>query len=466
MVKKTALPANRRRLLLCIYGAALLYYVLKQVYYALCIAGFPDQMVHLSYIIEMTRTPTLTPAFSTMPIYHVTEVSGGLTYLAPTSGVINYLMHPPLYYLLMALLGGVQLFPDGTAALSLLRLEVINILLSSGAVGLAFYLGYTRLRDRSPWVHAFYALAVATLPMLAYVGASVNNDNLAFLALVIFVAGLLRYEESRALRARDQQNIPDLKTYLLIGLGFLVGGLSKLTTGLMMALMLLAVLVMSIVKTRSLKLVANRNFLITLPCYLLFLLYELWVRRTFGSWQPNLYTVAPDYYFTTIFYTPPENRVPMNFLSYVRHFAGGMGYTWSSLYGHNEQVNDLMNNRVFGVVYWVPVALAVFAALRQLVLRKTDRFTLPVIIGFFGTMAYHFYSNWSGYPFSGYLGGVQARYYLAMIVPLALIVCRDIPPLLRSEKLRLAGRIAACVLMVCWLAGDCLRLVIRLGFKL
>ena len=41
-----------RRILVWIYGAALLYFVLKQLYYAVYVGGFPDQRVHLSYIIE------------------------------------------------------------------------------------------------------------------------------------------------------------------------------------------------------------------------------------------------------------------------------------------------------------------------------------------------------------------------------------------------------------------------------
>ena len=450
MKPTTGLTRRTRRTILWIYGAALLYFVLKQCYFAVFVGGFPDQMAQLSYVAHMARFPSLVPDFTAMFQYRSTGAAGA-TVLAPT-GQLNYLNHPPLYYLLMAFAGRVRVLEGGAVSLNLLWLRFCNIILSSAAVVLAFRLGYTRLRERSPLVHALYAMAVATLPMLAYVGASVNNDNLAFLAMVVFFTGLLRYQEDKV----------DLKTYLLIGTGFLVGSLSKVTTALIFGIMLAVVLVMSVIRTRSLKLILNRYFLATLPCYLLFLAYELYIKKQYGTWQPSLYNIDPAYFMTTNFYVPPEERVPMTLVQYMRHFIGGMGYTWSSLYGHNAEVNDIMNNRHFGIVFWIPVAAAAFAALLQCVRRKFDRITLPAVIGFLGAMAGHFWSNWKGYPVSGYLGAVQARYYLAMIVPLAFIMCDQIPPLFAKRKA--PAVVLAVLLMAGWVAGDALRLAVLYGF--
>ena len=451
---EASIPMSRktRRTLLWIYGTALAYFVLKQCYYAVFTGGFPDQLAHLSYMIQMVKEPSLLPDFASMCIWQETGVSGGMTLMAPAAGTANYLTHPSLYYLIMAAIGGVRILPDGTAALSLLRLRALNILLSSVTVTLAFRLGYTRLRGRSPWVHALYAAAVATLPMLAYVGAGVNNDNLAFLAMVIFTTGLLRYQEDRT----------DLKTYLLIGLGFLTGSLSKLTTALIFVLILAAVLITSIIRTRSLKLVANRYFLITLPCYLLFLAYELFIHARYGTWQPSLLNINPEYFYKSVYYVPPENRVPMTVLQYARHFFGGIGYTWSSLYGHNAAVTALMNNRMWGLVYWIVPAAAGIVMLRGWARRTDDRITAPVVFSFAGTLAYHFYSNWKGYPVSGYMEGAQARYYLALIVPLALTVCLRGPT--PPPRRRWICRILAVLLIAAWIAGDGIRLVFLYGF--
>lgn len=445
-------PARRKRILIWIYGLALLYYVLKQVYFAIWVEGFPDQMAHLSYLAWLSDHPTLFPDFRNIPYAVARGDQGGLAIIRFKSGTVNNMIHPPLYYLIMNLFSGIEKVGRRSYAVDIMRLRAMNILLSSATVILAFRLGYTRLKERPPLVHALYALAIATLPMLAYVGAGINNDNLAYFALVIFFTGLLRYSEGKE----------DLKTYLLVGIGFLLGSFAKLTTALLLLVMLGVTFIMSVIRTKSLKLILNKWFLVTLPCYLLFLAYEIHVKRTCGAWQPSLLDLNPEYYYTTVFYVPPENRVPMTFLQYVRLFAEGIGYSWSSLYCHNPEVTRIMKNLAWGLVYWVPVAAALFAGVRSLVRRTGDRLALPVVLGFLGTLAYHFYSNWKGYPVSGYLGAVQARYYLGMIVPFAFLMCSRVAPLL--EKRRTLGRVLAGILIAGWFAGDAIRLVILYGF--
>lgn len=442
----TARKAGRS--LLWIYFAALLYFVLKQCCCFAFLAPFSDEGSHIGYVVHMARFPTLLPDFRTMTLYNPAGMQDGLTLYRVYEGTISNMTHPPLYYLLMAFLGGVRPLADGTCLVDVTRLRVMNMVIAAAAVALAFYLGYTRIKSRSPFVHALYAFAVVTIPMIAYISASVNNDNLAFLALVIFFAGLLRYEEDKL----------DWRTYTLIGAGFLLGGMTKLTTALLCLLMLAAVLVLDLIRTKSLRLILNKFFLIALPCFLLFLAYELWVRRTYGSWQPSMYNINPEYFYGTEFYTPPEKRLPLTFLQYLKRFVEGMGHTWSSLYGEKTSLNEQMHNGIFGVVYWIPAALTVFAAIRDLVKKTKDPLALPVAFSFLGAMAYHLYSNWTGYPISGYLGGCQARYYLGMIVPLAYIMCTRIPPLMK--KRRTLARVFALVLIAALIAGDGLKLLI------
>ena len=454
-METTISPARKaRRNILWVYGTALLYFILKQCCCLFLLDGFADQGNHLSYMLYLAHQPSLLPDFRAVPMYITTGTLDGLTVYAPVEGTLNNMTHPPLYYLLMAFFGGIRLLPGGGGALDLMRLRVMNMILSASAVALAFHLGCTRIRSRSPLTHALYAFAVATLPMLAYLGTSINNDNLALLALVIFFAGLLRYEEDQL----------DWKTYTLIGLGFLTGGMAKLTTALMCLLMLGTVLVLDIIRTKSLRLILNRWFLIALPFFVLFLVYEIHIRRTYGSWQPSTYNLNPEYFYRTEFYTPPEKRLPLTFLQYFRRFAEGMGHTWSSMYGENPTFNEAMHNGVFGVVYWIPVALTVLAAVRDLVKRTGDRLALPVAAGFLGAMAYHLYSNWTGYPISGYLGGCQARYYLAMIVPLAYIMCTRISALPGLRRIpAVPARIAALLLLAAWFAGDGVRLLVSVA---
>lgn len=446
---------RKKRVILCVYGAALLYYVLKLVYYALCVGAFPDLYAHLSYLIEMTRRPALVPDFAALPLYTVSGGEGATWTMAVLPGAVNYLGHPSLYYLLMLPLGAVKILSETAAQVDTLRLCLANIFLTSCTTLLAFRLGYKVLKNQGPLVHSLYAAAIVTLPELGYVGAGLNNDNLAYLGYVIFLAGLLRYGEDKL----------DLKTYELISLGFFLGSFAKLTAALVMLVTLGAALVISIFRTRNLKLILNRAFPIVLPALGLFLAYELIIHSRYGAWQPGLANVAPEYFKTTAFYIPPENRVILSLTGYLKKFITGIGHTWSSLYGHEERINVFMDNVWFGLVYWVPVLGAVIAMVLGWIRKKADTWTAPVVLGFLGTLLYHFYSNWSGHLRTGYLGGLQARYYLFLIVPFALIACRDLPPLLKTQRAKTAGAVLAVLLILCWLAGDAPRLLIAAGLN-
>ena len=75
-------PRKAGRTLLWIYGAALLYFVLKQCCCLAFLEGFADQGSHLSYVINMARFPSLLPDFRSMTLYNTTwkEQDGRVLY--------------------------------------------------------------------------------------------------------------------------------------------------------------------------------------------------------------------------------------------------------------------------------------------------------------------------------------------------------------------------------------------------
>ena len=77
-----------RRILIGIYGAALLYFILKQLYYAVYVGGYPDQISHISYIIEMCRNPSPVPDFVNMPVFYVWRWEGLTEYMYQLEGSV------------------------------------------------------------------------------------------------------------------------------------------------------------------------------------------------------------------------------------------------------------------------------------------------------------------------------------------------------------------------------------------
>ena len=126
---------KKRTVLLCLYGAALVYFILKMAYFAFFAGGFPDQTAQVSYLIEMCRGPQLLPDFAKLPLYSIVGRTGMTRQMIADPTSVNYLGHPPLYYLLLSLTGPVRFLADGTAEVDFLKLYISNILLTAaGAV--------------------------------------------------------------------------------------------------------------------------------------------------------------------------------------------------------------------------------------------------------------------------------------------------------------------------------------------
>ena len=113
------------------------------------------------------------------------------------------------------------------------------------------------------------------------------------------------------------------------------------------------------------------------------------------------------------------------------------------------------------------VAGALAAALIRFVRRKTGGYNIPALLAFFGTLAYHFWTGWTGFQRSGYTGGAQARYYLFLIIPFALAFCELFAGAQDkgNAKIRICMAVLAILLVVLWLAGDAPRMILTLGFS-
>ncbi|MBQ6722863.1 MAG: hypothetical protein IJQ88_11930, partial [Clostridia bacterium] len=72
-------PRKAGRSLLWIYGAALLYFVLKQCCCLAFLRGFADEGNHISYVLNMARFPSLLPDFRAMTFYNDAGMQDGLT---------------------------------------------------------------------------------------------------------------------------------------------------------------------------------------------------------------------------------------------------------------------------------------------------------------------------------------------------------------------------------------------------
>ena len=264
-------------LIILIYVMAFLFFVFKMFFYAQYYGRFPDEMQHISYIAYLEKNHTVIPDFNNMKILEQQNVGNvDPNTLLNNKNIVqeynfgsstNYLGHPPLYYQIMRLSRAVHV-KDNLVSVNLFKLRCFNIALSSIGLILILYMGYKRI-GKNPILHWLYATIIVSVPMLAYGSAGINNDSLALVGLAFFLLGLLRFAEKKR----------NFVTYLIISLGVFIAFMSKLTSGLVVTISLLSYLILIIIKEKNAWFLVSKEFISTIPIYIVTVAYFLIVDR-------------------------------------------------------------------------------------------------------------------------------------------------------------------------------------------
>lgn len=390
-----------------IYGTVFFFFVFKLFFFAAEVGEIPDEGAHIGYVCYLNEhSDQLVPDFEDMHACSLVEEHDGRQTYQIQQDEWNYLGHPPLYYHMMKPFSGMRKEGDQmTVNIKLLRYA--NIFLTAGTMALCFYLGYSRLRKYTKKIlpHVIFSVSAVSVPMLAYTGAGVSNDNLAFTGMVLFFWGLLRYYENQINQG----------TYLLVGMGFFVTMLSKLTAGEILVVALLLVLINELIHKRGFQIVWNRYFAVTLVFYLVPIAYYLYLYSRYGGVQPSLQTLHYDAYIQTGFFVPEDQRpAQYTFLEYAGYYWRQFIYSWVTIYG--PMTLDKARNFVSWIGPGFVLILSVGQGIRAVVRKsKMAPMYFALLGGMIVTGLTQFLSAYRTYCSAGYMGGYQARYYLCVI---------------------------------------------------
>jgi hypothetical protein len=142
--------------------------------------GRQDEAAHVSYAVHLAEGNRLLPDFAAFPMYDAMSRQWGVKkpYLPYVPAFhLNYLNHPPGYYLLLAPAADL-LSPVSTGDIYVLRL--INGLVVMGGLALALSI-VLRERQWSWSAQVSYVVVLITVPALLPMAAEVTNESLAFL---------------------------------------------------------------------------------------------------------------------------------------------------------------------------------------------------------------------------------------------------------------------------------------------
>ncbi|AGK97831.1 hypothetical protein [Clostridium pasteurianum] len=404
-------------LIISIYFLVFLFFVFKMFFYAQYVGGFPDEIEHVSYIAYLEKSHKIIPDFKNMTVLEPTKTIDNNNIKNATytfGGAFNYLGHPPLYYQIMRLSGAVKIV-NNTVIVNFIRLRSFNIALSSLAILLILYIGYSRI-GKNPLLHLLYAAIVVSVPMLAYNSAGINNDTLALIGLSVFVFGLLRFSEENR----------NFSTYLIISLGVFISFMSKLTAGLVVFIASCIYIILIIIKEKDLSFLISKKLFATLPVYIVTALYYIIVYLQTGSIQPTYKLLDPKDFYASGFYVPVANRTHMNFTQYIVYFSNDFLRTWTGIASNVSliKIDSLfsVNNIALLILLFLPIILL----FQMKKVAKKYPIVLVAISVYLGLAisaviqcirAYKEYVN-----ISGYMGGYQSRYYLCGISAIALAI--------------------------------------------
>jgi hypothetical protein len=405
--------SSPREAIIYIYLMFFLFFAVKMSFYNLTVGRFPDEGSHISYLAYLEKNDNIMPVFKNMKQLEV--VADGSKYNAvingsfPDSAITNQLMHPPLYYHILKLVRAIQV--DGeNFSINLFRLRLFSMALSSVALLCIFYLGFSKL-DAIPILHLVYGVTVTSIPMFAYIGTAVNNDVLSFFGVILYLFGALGFIEGSR----------KIHTFLLIAVGFFICCMAKLTTAIPVILTTVALVVMTIKKHKSLVDFKHVNFIITLPFYIIVILYFIAVFHQTGSIQPSLKSLNIDDFYNSSFYNKDGAQdVKMAFYKYIPIFIGNFLETWTGVVSHvslRKSFNFFNINQIALLCIWLFQFLFYFLKSKKI----EYRFILIMCHSVLVTIVIQFYNSYHhAYLFAHNIGGYQSRYYLCFLPALVL----------------------------------------------
>lgn len=409
---------NKRIFIVC-YIAFMLLFIGKTFIYARSIGITPDEQSHIAYIVyEAEHMTEFVPHFEDISGRYSATTETGL-YKSVVSGG-NYLGHPPLYYKLLPALGVVKVLEPGeTAYINANYLYVVNIAIVWAGILLFLYIGYTRIPRKNDTIplHILWAAICTGVPMAAFEAVGCSNDNLLYIEFALFFLGILRYFEKKK----------TITTYLLVSIGMSTCLLTKLTGGCTMVIMVVTLFVFDCIQTKSMRMITNKQFCMTLPIYGIPALYFLILYNRYGMIQPSLQVIVDaERYYRSAWYVAPENRIVYTMKDCFSIFIHDMARTWSCIYnGYVYTEKPFMSFWQLPFLLLVLIALVggIYSLLYYCFKDKKEKYFLGIAsaLGLILTFFYNFLSVYKSYLNSGRLGGTQGRYYLFALPAIAFL---------------------------------------------
>jgi len=377
---------------LILYTLFSAFMIFKGYYYKTHVALWhpSDEMAHVSYIKYVHTHHEFLPTYEKMTMMN-----------NPKAG--NYLSHPPLYYEIE------NLNYDPTLSLkeNVQNFRTMSLILYTIATLLLFYLGFQS--SLSILGHFIYLSVIASIPMYAYAGGSVSNDNLSFIGSAIFLIGFYRL-----LQKQD-----NLSTWFLIAVGGFIAYFAKLTAALLIFFALLYYLVYKMFKKEEFGFTKQSIILLAITLIPV-LLYQGYIMTHYHALVPTFNATHPQQYLHSPFFVPEQYRLhlsPWEWLQRMGHYIQG---GWFNIHSHHSFGQSSLYGDIGLVLLHVMALIALLLPCKD----EEKQFCLlgkMTLFALLSVLLIQYIFSYKTHLKSGYLGGLQPRYLLPFLVGFAIM---------------------------------------------
>jgi len=350
----------------------------------------PDELAHLSYINHLHTSSDLIPKFETMVMINNKKAG-------------NYLGHPPLYYHIM------DFVYDSNYSIvhNVDNFRTLNMMIFIGSFILLLYLGFSA--KLSLLGHLVYLTFISSIPMYAYIGASISNDTLAILGGLVFAVAL------KHLLDKEHTNL----TYFMLTLGIFIAYFSKLTAAILIFFISIYFFIYIFISKTSFK-ISKIHIILIVITMIPVLSYQLYIYSNYHTLLPGLHITYPEQYLKSGFYIPEEFRQHLSYGEWLERMKNSIIGGWFGIHSHHSFTKD----SIFG--YMGLLILHIFAIVTFFFACGKDNKSYCLLgklalLSLFSVLLVQFFFSYQTHLKSGYLGGLQPRYVLPFMFSFAIM---------------------------------------------
>ena len=356
----------------------------------------PDELAHLAYIDFVAKNKSFIPKFENMFMVHNKKEG-------------NYLSHPPLYYQLLAYFYS----PSSNFKENIMYLRSISSLIYIFSILLIFYIG---LNMKNSILGDFVFLTLVTsIPMHAYIGASLSNDILALLSASLFAIALRNI--------LDQNFKPN--TIILLFLGIFLAFFSKLTVFLLVIFALFYFILSEfLIKKQKIIITKKQWFFIGASAIVVLIpiiYYQSFIYLKYHGIRPSFKLTHTKEFYQSHFYVPPEVRQHLTAYQWYLRMKQILKEGWFGIQSHHSLMKYNLKSYLGLFVLHIFALIAFFSPQKKY--KKNIYYLLGkyTLLSILSVLFVHYIFTYNNHLKNGYMGGLQARYYLPFAFSFAIL---------------------------------------------